>query len=314
LAGRSAAPTATGSPGAAHDAAINRDPYYDFYYAAARTLPQIEGNANYERLFESAQGVPRPVTTDETREKANQAMQWGCAGYTYGANGVWQATWDEERTPNQTVYGTTPWFVGIDLPGAERLKHWKAFYSGLPWSKLVPRPDTDGFAAWDVPLRPALRPAVSAEPGRSHVVVYFYRGAPTPGALKRLRDGVYRARWFNPLSGVYSRQGRVLPSRGQWRRPPKPDEGSGSLTLRAETLPGGSVPAVPSLRRAARARIEADRSRNVARGAAVMASSTDTAHPNYAAANAIDGRAGTHDWAHWSNDAAKETPSPEHPA
>ena len=45
---------------------------------------------------------PRPVvTTEDTRKVAYLAMQCGCFGYTYGANGIWQGSWAPEEIDMQ---------------------------------------------------------------------------------------------------------------------------------------------------------------------------------------------------------------------
>ena len=297
-----------------HGKTIDRDRYYDFYFDPKVTLPQVEGEANYEHLFEgSLEHQANLVTTDAMREKAYQAMQCGCCGYTYGANGVWQATWSDERTGNQTVYGNTPWYVGIELPGGDQLSHWKAFYSALAWPTLRPRPACDDFMTWNAMLPADKCPAVASDPAASVVVVYFYRGQPFSGTLKHLQNGPYTARWFDPRSGTYTTiSPAVVPRGGVWNTPPSPDDGDWVLLLTANK-PTTNKP-IPSRWSEVRTARAAERGKNAALRAKVSASSTDRANKVYDPRNAIDGNIDTSDWRHWSNDAATDTPSVEKPA
>lgn len=129
------------------------------------------------------------------REKAYQALQCGCAGYTYGANGVWQAVLAPSSSELHKVYGRTLWSTGIALPGGEQLKHLKALYTSLPWHRLQPRPECDGLATWDVPLAPSERPALACDTERSTVVVYFYRGKPFTGTITHLAPTTKTGSW-----------------------------------------------------------------------------------------------------------------------
>ena len=186
-----------------HDMRLNRARYFDYYFDDKPTIPMVQGEANYELLFDGSTKVEksRLVTTDDMREMAYLAIQCGSFGYTYGANGVWQATWGDEKTGNQTTYGSTPWYVGIDLPGADQLTHLKDFYMSLDWSDLVPRPECDGFISLDEKRSLYEGPALMADAAVNRVVIYFLRGAPSGGTLSRLQGAPYTAEWFDPRSG-----------------------------------------------------------------------------------------------------------------
>lgn len=299
-----------------HGKTIGRTPYYDFYFDPKHTIPQVEGEANYEHLYEgSLRHGKNLVTTDAMREKAYQAMQCGSFGYTYAANGVWQATWGGEETGNQTTYGTTPWHVGIMLPGGEQMKHMRAFYTALPWHRLLPRPECDGFLEHDARLPEHAQPAVSADAPADHVVVYFYGGEPFAGTLRHLRDTAYTARWFDPRTGEYTLIGDgVRPRKGAWRFPPKPDAGDWLLVLAAKRPAKGAVRPAPFRWPKVKAALAAEAAKNVAPRARVTASSTDLANRVYDPRHAVDRNTATDDWRHWSNDSTADPPSAEKPS
>ena len=294
-----------------HDVKIDRDPYYDCYFDEKTTLPQIEGEANYEQLFDGAdKGSPKAISVDLMREKAYQAMQCGCAGYTYGANGVWQAVLGPNDSDLHRVYGRTLWSTGIKLPGGEQLRHWRNFYAALPWHRLQPRPKCDGFATWEAPLSPSERPALATDPERNTVVVYFYRGQPFSGTIQKLQGASYRARWFDPRRGVYL----PLPhAQGpSWHCPPKPDSDDWLLVLTA-IKPMRKVAPVPfgwaTLRRESLAEQKRNVARNLAHKATVTASSTDLVNKVYAPQHAVNGDANTTSWHHWSSDGTQLLPA-----
>jgi len=302
--------------GHGHGMGINRAPYFNYYFDDKTTLPMVQGEADYESLFEGSTIVPpsRIVTTDDMREMAWLALQCGSFGYTYGANGVWQATWSGEQTGNQTTYGSTPWYVGIDLPGAGQLTHLKDFYVFLGWTDLIPRPDCDGFLRLDAKRSLLEAPAVMADASRNRVVVYFLRGAPSAGTLFHLRDAPYTAQWFDPRAGTYSALADPIPDQGSWRFPAKPDARDWILLLKAKT-PVADVPPVPSKWSALLAAQKAEAAKNIAPKARVTASSCDRKTGCYAPENAISGDSVSVDnWHHWSNDAARDPASPAKPA
>ena len=66
----------------------------------------LEGEANYENI----NGIP----TKYTRETAWDALVSGSAGYTYGAEGIWQGTWDSIDAWQVWNATPTPWYEAVD--------------------------------------------------------------------------------------------------------------------------------------------------------------------------------------------------------
>lgn len=283
-----------------HDKTIDRAGYYDLYFDDKLVLPQIEGEANYEQLFDGAEpGSQKAITTDAMREKAYLALQSGCAGYTYGANGVWQAVREANNSELHKVYGRTLWRTGIDLPGGDQLRHLKAFYTALPWHTLQPRPACDGFAVWEGTVAARQQPAVAVSADQTLAVVYLPRGEPYRWTLQNLPPGTYQDRWFDP------RTGRWQVARGPLTKPDSQD------WLLVRLRQGKPVKAaLPPFRWSALRRARAaEAARNVAPLATVTTSSTDLVNKVYAPQYAIDRKTNTGDWQHWSSEGSQPLPA-----
>lgn len=154
----------------------------------------IEAETGYEKMVGDGY---------EVRWSAWQSQMAGACGYTYGAYGIWSATWDDDDHWN--TFGThTNWFDAIDFAGGEQMRHMAAFFKAIPWQTLEPAPDAIHWA--NAPLTPRARPLTKAAPDGSLIVTYLPRcEAVYSGQIRDLEEGVaYRAAWFNPRSGEYS--------------------------------------------------------------------------------------------------------------
>lgn len=185
--------------------------------------PLVEGESMYEGLLSVEYSGRRPVTDTMVRQIAYRAIQSGCCGYCYGAQGCWNAAWD--RGDGKTMWGDLPWYDGVDLPGAEQMGHLRRFYERVGWQRLRP------FAAC-VSSEYALNntvyaPHVTASTEMDTVVIYFgeiFRSEEGETTLSLLRNGPYTLQWFDPRTGSYSiAEQRAQPTRGSLTLPCKPD-------------------------------------------------------------------------------------------
>ena len=205
-----------------HD--LNPKHYIDFR-AQHPNMPLVEGEALYEGLSSVESVGRRTVTETMVRQVAYRAIQSGCCGYTYGAQGCWNNARDIED--GATTWGNLPWFEGIDLPGATQLGHLRRFYSDIDWSQL--RPDAECFVTEDIFNRMFFLPSVSSNRLRTTVVAYFgetYRNGGGAARLTHLAERPYELRWFDPRCGDYSAaESSVVPTHGMLAIPDKPDDG-----------------------------------------------------------------------------------------
>ena len=207
------------------DLDMGRDHYLSHLETHPGT-PLIEGEGMYEGIT-TVEPVGRRISTDTmVRQVAYRAIQSGCCGYTYGAQGCWDATWDRNHPVSN--WGDLPWHDGVDLPGGAQMGHLRRFYESLPWTQL--RPDDAVFDAGGMINAVFYPPAVTATPNRRVVVAYFgetYRNGEGAPRLVGLTDGAYRLRWFDPRTGAYLGQAHVLHTvDGQVDVPAKPDNAS----------------------------------------------------------------------------------------
>jgi len=186
--------------------------------------PLVEGESMYEGLTTAEYNGRRSVTATMVRHVAYRAMQSGCCGYSYGAQGCWNGAWDEQEL--RSPWGSLPWYEGVDLPGAVQLGHLRAFYEALNWTALRPAPECLELESWV--NETIYRPNVSADPARSVVVAFFGENYRRPGgraAFCGLTDSDYRVRLFDPREGS-SRTlvESVAPASGRIELPDLPDE------------------------------------------------------------------------------------------
>jgi hypothetical protein len=104
-------------------------------------MPVISGEARYEAL------EIKPTLTAEDARMAfwSHLINSGCAGHTYGVNGVWQVngkTVPYGNSPAGNNWGTTPWDVAMKLPGSAQVGAARKLIESLPeWKNLEPHPE-----------------------------------------------------------------------------------------------------------------------------------------------------------------------------
>ena len=151
-------------------------------------VPVIAGESRYEAL-----GDKSPLGAREAREAFwAHLLNSGCAGHTYGANGVWQVNRPEQRfgkSPGGHDWGGTPWREAMRLPGSTQLARARRLLLTLPWPQLAPT--TSLFTG-------AL--SAAATPGQ-RCALAFTAGGKTVTADLAQCGGPATVRWFDPTSG-----------------------------------------------------------------------------------------------------------------
>jgi hypothetical protein len=152
-------------------------------------VPVISGESRYEALE-----IQPPLTTKDAREAFwAHLLNSGCAGHTYGANGIWQVNLPDKRfgkSPGGHDWGGTPWREAMSLPGSTQLGHAKRMLSTLPWNQFAPAVSVfDG--------------AISSSITSDHRCGLAYS---LGDSLLLKRDQIkapFRAQWFDPTSGQF---------------------------------------------------------------------------------------------------------------
>jgi hypothetical protein len=108
------------------------------------TMPVISAEARYEGL------ELNPTITAQNAREAFWAhiLNSGCAGHTYGANGIWQVNTENQvfgASPTGFCWGNMPWQQAMQLPAAKQIGLAKQFLSTLPWENFEPLTLKVGF-------------------------------------------------------------------------------------------------------------------------------------------------------------------------
>ena len=210
---------------------------YQFYYYNKYTgnvKPIVEGEANYEEI--NCGGF---TGYDASRYSAWNALLNGCAGFTYGATGIWAncySTWGDVGWYGATSsYSYEPWYIGLDKPGSYEIGYLRSFLEHLPdWEKMIPAFSDDYYADF----RTHRNLIISHTEDMSTVIGYSYEKKTDGPVLHQLHDEEYHALWFNPLTGRYREIGLIKPEDGTYTLPDKPDNGDWAFVLTTEGLKG----------------------------------------------------------------------------
>jgi len=179
-------------------------------------MPVINGEACYEGIMEGS------------RQEIQRFLFWSCmlcgaAGYTYGANGIWQINTREAPfgpSPHGASWGDTPWEDAYRLPGSSHIGIGKRLLKRYDWWRFEPHQD------WVEPYAEGndyVGPFGAGIPGEVRVF-YFPRPitpwSPSP-VIKGIESGIsYRAFFFDPKSGREYPLGQVKTAGGEnWRVP-----------------------------------------------------------------------------------------------
>ncbi len=186
-----------------------------------------------------AEAIPReprmPVVNSEVcyegigeacRQEVIRLMFWasilgGCKGFTYGANGLWQAngrTMPYGPSPHGLAWGSTPWEEAMHLPGSSHLAAAKRILAGYDWTRIEPQP------SWVAPHATPEQPGgafAAGIPGELRLVYLQAGAAWGPPPMRELEPGLaYSARLVSPIDGeVHWRGAAQADADGQWRLP-----------------------------------------------------------------------------------------------
>lgn len=198
---------------------------YAEFLAAHPVKPFVEGEALYEFCSTLEEMGTRLCTDDMLRRVAYIVMQMGGAGYTYGAQGIWDNVWEKPREMNPFFaifnrFGVT-WTEAVDGPGAVQMGHMRRFYEQARFWELTPVGPGDGGN-----LFATKAPLATATSDRGRIVAYYADTARAKLSIDGVGDAAtYRVRWFDPRQGTYADGEEVHADRGAIILPPKPGLG-----------------------------------------------------------------------------------------
>jgi hypothetical protein len=184
-------------------------------------VPAVQG----ETCYEGAQGTNSP---DMVRFCFWSTLLSGIAGYTYGADGIWQINGRDSiygASPTGMAWGDCLWEDMMNAPGASQVALGAALLRKLPWQSMRPHPEWIEPAADDTKW---FAPYAAGIPGRLRIVYYplfaLYPWLWSRNIIKGIEPGVcYRARLVDPRNGTETDLGEAAADRdGTWRVPCPP--------------------------------------------------------------------------------------------
>lgn len=178
-------------------------------YAAEPRMPVVNGEVCYEGIFEAS------------REEVQRFLFWsnflsGAAGFTYGANGIWQVNTEQEPfgpSPHGRTWGNVPWKEAAAYPGSRQLGMAASLLRRYPWHRFEPHPE------W---VEPHWTPQNYEQPYAAGIpkevkFVFLPSGWDPPKAIY-LEEGInYRAYLWEPSTGKRFELGTPQPEGGIWR-------------------------------------------------------------------------------------------------
>jgi hypothetical protein len=190
-------------------------------YQRKPTMPVVVGETNYEGIIHATQ--------DEVQRLSFwAAMLSGAAGYTYGANGIWQVNRADQPfgpSPHGGTWGNTNWEEASQLPGAEQLGKARRLLERYPWQQFAPHPEWIEPSATPEDVD---APFSAGIPGKVRIF-YFYMpvfpwSARPIRVLSLEKEIRYRAFYWDPRTACEYDLGSVEPdSDGSWRVPVQPE-------------------------------------------------------------------------------------------
>ena len=181
-------------------------------WLAQPVMPVISGESRYEAL-----DIKPKVSTADTRQAFwAHLLNSGCAGHTYGANGVWQVNRENDpfgNSPSGSTWGPLPWRQAMQLPGSSQLALAKTLLLSLPWHRLAPiAPRPVRKRRWEkllnwlrlAPDQDQTPVAAAASIDDDLAIYYLVDSRPCwvdPGHSSKPTSQPVAAIWFDPVNG-----------------------------------------------------------------------------------------------------------------
>ena len=164
-------------------------------YGRMPPAPAVNAEAGYDGM--------RIWDRERVRQEAWTTYMSGAAGYTYGANGIWN--WNDGCC-DEEPQAPPRWYDAIDLPSSNDMQRLVDFFAPLPWWNLAP---TDGLTDDGYVLAtPGERyiiylPNLTLETESARWLGLTKRAKMETAVRLNLRNitGTFTVSWFNPATG-----------------------------------------------------------------------------------------------------------------
>ncbi len=211
-------------------------------HATTPKMPVVVGEVSYEGILHG------------TESELQRLMFWagilsGAAGYTYGANGIWQVNQPGKPygpSPHGGCWGNTPWTQAVELKGSTYVGLAAKILRELPFGRFEPHLDWVDPPAhkgdvfdWDNPPADTREYFQHYAAGLEDQVRLFYFWQPfvpwrdRPRVVKLDSAATYRACWIDPRSAERHDLGEISPDTdGTWQPPLQPEMSDWLLLVR----------------------------------------------------------------------------------
>ena len=200
-------------------------------------MPILIGEVNYEGIIHNTQAEVQRLTFWS-------AILLGVAGFTYGANGIWQVNTQKKAfgpSPHGGTWGNLPWNEAYKLKGAKEIALAKQFLMHFDWWNLSPHPE------WIFPQEDILltkTPRIAGIYGKLRIIYFYGPVQPSIAAQYKLlcleAQVEYKAFFWDPRIGKEYPLGIVIANEnGEWDIPPLPTLEDWILVL--ESVPIGKL-------------------------------------------------------------------------
>jgi hypothetical protein len=196
-------------------------------------MPVVIGEANYEGILNGSGAEIQRLTAWTT-------LLSGAAGFTYGANGLWQLNTRAQPygpSPHGASWGHTPWEEAYRLPGSAHLGLAKRLLQRYDWPRFEPHPEWVSPCGGPGDIE---RPFAAGIPGQVRVIYFFAPSFPwsaQPLQVCQLESAPlrYRAFFWDPRSGLEYDLGTVAAGAdGTWTIPVQPEMKDWVLVLESD--------------------------------------------------------------------------------
>lgn len=195
-------------------------------------MPVIVAEANYE-------GILHDSGPEHQRRQFWFSILDGAAGYTYGANGLWQASTPEApygASPHGASWGDAFWQEACRFAGSAHIGLAAGFLKTFDWAGMKPHPE---WVTKNPDDSEEVPPMAAGKPGEFRLIYLYEPIMPWRDYRPRITEfeesARYNAYYWDPRTGSKHDLGYVNPEKdGSWEIPLAPTMTDWLLVLEAE--------------------------------------------------------------------------------
>jgi hypothetical protein len=157
----------------------------------------------------------------------------GCAGFTYGAHGVWGVRWDKDPKFGGWCdgYNSEPWYMGVEKPWGNEVKYMKRFFELIDFRRITPTFYDTFYGEFSDNER-----AVLATDKNTLYALYLYGKVQITGKLKALDENkTYTSYWYDTRTGRFIKE-KEFTGVSEYEIPARPDKNDWTLLVTNEDL------------------------------------------------------------------------------